>query len=210
MYKMSLTYLYIYLYTDHTICKSPKDTRIRYIRNDILSTIRSFKNRDQGHPLANVVEWPFVTSSLLTTYPILVLSRTPLLGEDDAMFTRRLVQTMKVIRDTSPDALVIYKSYAIGHPFCDDADKPLDKPLTDSELQRLPFGWSEIKRRNAIARAVVEAAGGLFVDLGAMVDMRPDGHVGGSDCLRYCIPGPLDATMQVLYHVFLGLEKKLK
>jgi hypothetical protein len=78
--------------------------------------------------------------------------------------------------------------------------------LKEEELQRLPYGWSETKRRNAIAKTVVESAGGLYLDLANMVDLRPDGHVGDSDCLRYCIPGPLDATMQILYHVFLGLD----
>ncbi|CAO3630038.1 unnamed protein product [Mucor hiemalis] len=190
---------------DHTICKG-KDTRLRYVRNDVLSTIRKFQNRDQGHPLANIVEWPFVSSNMLSSYPILILSRTTLLGDDDLLFTRRLIHTMKVIRETSPDALVIYKSAFIGHPFCDDATQPLQNDLTDEELKRLPYGWSETKRRNAIAKAVIESAGGLYLDLAAMVDKRPDGHLGGSDCLRYCIPGPLDATMQILYHVFLGLE----
>ncbi|CEP14909.1 hypothetical protein [Parasitella parasitica] len=190
---------------DHTICKAPKDTRLRYIRNDVLSTIRKFQNRDGGHPLANVVEWPFVTSNILSSYPVLLLGRSAMLGDDDILFTRRLIQTLKVIRETSPDALVIYKSSFIGHPFCDDAISPLLKELSDQELKRLPYGWSESKRRNAIAKAVVEAAGGLYVDLAAMIDLRPDGHVGGQDCSRYCIPGPLDATVQVLYNIFLGL-----
>ncbi|OBZ87598.1 hypothetical protein A0J61_04352 [Choanephora cucurbitarum] len=189
---------------DHTICKS-KDTRLRYVRNDILSTIRKFQNRDQGHPLANIVEWPFVTSNVLSSYPILILNRAPLLGDDDLLFTRRLIHTMKVIRDTSPDALVIYRSSFVGHPFCDDATQPLTQPLTDEELKRLPYGWSETKRRNAIAKAVIEAAGGVYIDFASMIDLRPDGHLGGQDCLRYCIPGPLDATVQVLYNVFTRL-----
>ncbi|KAI9473575.1 MAG: hypothetical protein EXX96DRAFT_488474 [Benjaminiella poitrasii] len=190
---------------DHTICKLPKDTRLRYVRNDILSTIRKFQNREQGHPLANIIEWPFVTSNILTTYPILILSRTAVMGDDDLSFTRRLIQTLRVIHETAPDTLVIYRSSFIGHPFCDDATGPLEEDLKDEELRRLPFGWSEIKRRNAIAQAVVEAAGGVYLDLASMIDLRPDGHIGGQDCLRYCIPGPLDATVQILYNVFLEL-----
>lgn len=131
-----------------------------------------------------------------------------MLGDDDMLFTRRLIQTMRVIRESSPDALVIYKSAFISHPFCDDATGPLATGLSDEELKRLPYGWSETKRRNAIAKAVVESAGGLYLDLAAMVDRRPDGHLGGADCSRYCIPGPLDATVQVLYHVFLALEQQ--
>ncbi|KAG1169846.1 hypothetical protein G6F70_008095 [Rhizopus microsporus] len=191
---------------DHTICKH-KDTRLRYVRNDILSTIRKFHNRDQGHPLANIVEWPFVSSNMLSSYPILILSRTTQLDDNDVLFTRRLIHTMKVIRETSPDALVIYQSSSIGHPFCQDAERPLSKELSDDELKRLPYGWSETKRRNAIAKTIVEASGGIYLDLAAMTDLRPDGHIGQGDCLRYCIPGPLDATMQIYYNVFLELEK---
>lgn len=199
------TYIFTFL-IDHTICKH-KDTRLRYVRNDVLSTIRKFHNRDQGHPLANIVEWPFVSSNMLSSYPILILSRTTQLDDNDALFTRRLIHTMKVIRETSPDALVIYQSSSIGHPFCQDAERPLSKELSDDELKRLPYGWSETKRRNAIAKTIVEASGGIYLDLAAMTDLRPDGHIGQGDCLRYCIPGPLDATMQIYYNVFLELEK---
>lgn len=128
------------------------------------------------------------------------------MGDDDITFTRRLIQTMEVIRETAPDSVVIYRSSFIGHPFCNDAKGPLEQHLSDAELKRLPFGWSETKRRNAIAKAVVEAAGGLYLDLASMIDLRPDGHVGNQDCLRYCIPGPLDATVQFMYNVFLDLK----
>lgn len=173
---------------DHTVCKG-KDTRLRYVRNDILSTVRKFHNRDQGHPLANIVEWPFVTSNILSSYPILILSRTTQLEDDDLLFTRRLIHTMRVIRENTPETLVIYQSSPIGHPFCDDAQTPLKKGLEDEDLKRLPYGWSETKRRNAIAKTVIEASGGVYLDLASMVDLRPDGHIGKGDCLRYCIPG---------------------
>ncbi|KAI9277872.1 hypothetical protein BY458DRAFT_471852 [Sporodiniella umbellata] len=191
---------------DHTICTS-KDTRLRYVRNDILSTVRKFHNRDKGHPLANIVEWPFVTSNMLSSYPILILSRTTQLADDDLLFMRRLIHTMRVIRENSPETLVIYQSSSVGHPFCDEAQQPLQKELSDDELKRMPYGWSETKRRNAIAKAIIEASGGIYLDLASMTDLRPDGHIGRSDCLRYCIPGPLDATMLIYYQLFIELEK---
>ncbi|KAI8983606.1 hypothetical protein BDB01DRAFT_843288 [Pilobolus umbonatus] len=195
---------------DHTICNGPHTSRLRYVRNDVLSTIRNFQNRDDGHPLANIIEWPFVTSSILSSYQVLLLSRTPFLGENDVMFTRRMIQTMRVIRHTSPDALVIYTSPSIGHPFCDDATGPLQHPLSDEEVKNLPYGWSENKRRNAIAKAVVEAAGGIYLDTAAVLQWRPDGHIGGRDCLRYCIPGPYDIMAHLLYHTMLALDVDIK
>jgi hypothetical protein len=178
---------------------------MRYLRNDILSTRRKM-NQNHGHPKADVIEWPFTSAALMRGYPVLMLNRAPVL-ETDEQFMNGLIETMRTIRKgTGANSLIIYRSTGIGHPFCNEAQGPLSEPLTDAQLKQLPFGWSELKRRNAMARAIVEAAGGVFVDLAALTDMRPDGHIGGQDCLRYCIPGPLDSWAQILYQVFLGLE----
>lgn len=129
--------------------------------------------------------------------------------ESDQEFIKGLIETLRTIRKANPSSLILYRSTGIGHPFCDDATEPLEAPLSDQELKSLPFGWSEVSRRNAIARVIVEAAGGVFIDLAALTDLRPDGHVGGQDCMRYCMPGPLDSWAQILYQVFLGLEGQL-
>jgi hypothetical protein len=162
----------------------------------------------KGHPRADMIEWPFTSASLMRGYPIMILSRAPVL-ESDEEFINGLVETMRTLRKGNPKSLILYKSTSIGHPFCDDATEPLDKPLTDAERQLLPYGWSELARRNAMARAVVEGAGGVFIDLAALTDLRPDGHIGGQDCLRYCIPGPLDSWAQILYNVFMALDGRV-
>ncbi|KAG2212614.1 hypothetical protein INT47_000590 [Mucor saturninus] len=190
---------------DHTVCTEPfMETRLRYLRNDILS-VRRKMNANHGHPKADVIEWPFTSASIMRGYPIVIINRAPVL-ESDESFIHGLIETLRVMRKGNPKALLIYRSTGIGHPFCNEATGPLKEPLTDEALRSLPFGWSEIGRRNAMARVIVEAAGGLFVDLAALSDLRPDGHVGGQDCLRYCIPGPLDSWALILYKVFLGLE----
>ena len=177
---------------------------MRYLRNDVLSTIRRI-DKAGGHPSVDVVQWPFTTKTMLKAYSVLILNRAPVI-EDDETFIQELVKIMRTIRQASPDMLIIYRSSSIGHPYCNDASSPLTGPLTNDELVKLPYGWSELQRRNAMAREIVEAVGGIFVDLAALTDMRPDGHVGGQDCLRYCIPGPLDTWAQVLYNVLLELE----
>ncbi|KAI8982209.1 hypothetical protein BDF20DRAFT_834853 [Mycotypha africana] len=192
---------------DHTLCEAEPKVNMRYLRNDLLS-VRQKMYQNHGHPKADVIEWPFTQTTILRTYPIVILSRG-LVHESDEAFIDGLVDAIQTIRKQYPKTLVIYRSTSIGHPYCDDATGPLKKPLSDKELKRLPFGWSELKRRNQIARAIVEAAGGLFVDLAALEDLRPDGHIGGNDCLRYCIPGPLDSEIQILYQIFLGLEGKI-
>ncbi|CAO3615719.1 unnamed protein product [Cunninghamella blakesleeana] len=189
---------------DHTLCSIP-DTRLRYLRNDIL--LNNPKHVDnEGHPSGSIITWPFVASNILKAYPIVILNRSPVI-ETDEQFITSLVRTMAHIRKTTPNTLIIYRSSPIGHPYCDDADTPLGKELTRDELKKLPFGWSELDRRNQIAKAIIEEAGGIFIDLASLVNVRPDGHVGKQDCTRYCIPGPLDSWMDVLYQLFKELDK---
>ncbi|ORX46474.1 hypothetical protein DM01DRAFT_1364384 [Hesseltinella vesiculosa] len=180
-----------------------KDSRLRYLRNDVLSSNRRQMQHD-GHPQGDVIRWPFMASNILKAYPILILNRSPVI-ETDEEFIQSLTATLKAIRNVSPNTLVVYRSTPIGHPYCDDATGPMQQPLQDEDLVHLPFGWSELERRNTLAKVIVEAAGGVFVDLAALLNTRPDGHVGNHDCLRYCIPGPMDDWMDVLYQVFSTL-----
>ncbi|KAF9380261.1 hypothetical protein CPC16_010388 [Podila verticillata] len=65
----------------------------------------------------------------------------------------------------------------------------------------------DVQRQNQLAKAVVEAAGGIFLDTEAMFAMRPDGRMGDhGDCSRYCAPGPLDAYVDLLHNTFRILQ----
>ena len=192
---------------DHTICTKPKEAVLRYLRNDLLVPTKRITLND-GHPSGVIVDYPFTYGNSMARYKIYILNRAPV-AENDETFIRHLIASIRTLRQVKPDALIIYRSTSVGHPFCNEADSPLDGPLTEAERQELPYGWSEQARRNAMAREIVEAAGGLYVDLAALTDLRPDGHVGGQDCLRYCMPGPLDAWALILYNVMLALEGQL-
>ncbi|CAO3598986.1 unnamed protein product [Absidia cylindrospora] len=188
---------------DHTVCPLPKKARLRYIRNDLLSKTTRV-NLAHGKPTTNIVEWPFIGKRPLESFRIVLLNRSPVV-EDDMTFVQQLVATMAEIRKIQPDALIIYRSSIIGHPYCDEAQGPLVDDDNRRYRQHLPFGWSEHHRRNRLAEVVVENAGGVFLDMAYSMDQRPDGHVGGSDCLRYCMPGPLDSWALLFYNVFLAL-----
>ncbi|KAI8583605.1 hypothetical protein K450DRAFT_277180 [Umbelopsis ramanniana AG] len=190
---------------DHTLCSEP-EVRMRYLRNDILSVVRKNPEVPGGHPEMRVVQWPWITSNVIGKYPVLILNRGASYVDDD-MFRTQLIDTMRIIRGAQMDHLIIYRSTPIGHPDCDSATAPLEVRPTESELQDLPYHWGDYKRQNLIAKEIVQAAGGVFIDVAQMTDLRPDGHIGGQDCMRYCIPGPLDAWADILYNVFLLLGK---
>ncbi|KAI8334744.1 hypothetical protein BC941DRAFT_432067 [Chlamydoabsidia padenii] len=187
---------------DHTICPRPHKARLRYIRNDLLSHTTRL-NLSNGEPTADVVEWPFLNKGTISSYKIILLNRSPVV-DDDTMFVQHLVTTLAEIRRIQPDALILYRSSYVGHPYCDEANGPISSQ--DLSWQRqLPYGWSEYQRRNQLAQVLVELAGGVYLDMATSLDHRPDGHIGGSDCLRYCMPGPLDAWGLLFYNVFLAL-----
>ncbi|KAF9282617.1 hypothetical protein BGZ68_005861 [Mortierella alpina] len=65
---------------------------------------------------------------------------------------------------------------------------------------------ADVQRQNRIAKAVVEGAGGIFLDTQNMFAMRPDGRVGDGDCARFCAPGPLDAYSDLIFNTLRILQ----
>ncbi|KAF9931969.1 hypothetical protein FBU30_009148 [Linnemannia zychae] len=59
---------------------------------------------------------------------------------------------------------------------------------------------ADVQRQNRMAKVIVEAAGGIFLDTEDMFSKRPDGRMGHGDCARFCAPGPLDAYADLLYN----------
>ncbi|KAF9965970.1 hypothetical protein BGZ70_003655 [Mortierella alpina] len=65
---------------------------------------------------------------------------------------------------------------------------------------------ADVQRQNRMAKAVVEAAGGIFLDTENMFAMRPDGRVGDGDCARFCAPGPLDVYSDLIFNTLRILQ----
>ncbi|KAK3847027.1 MAG: hypothetical protein J3R72DRAFT_209559 [Linnemannia gamsii] len=61
---------------------------------------------------------------------------------------------------------------------------------------------ADVQRQNRMAKAIVEAAGGIYLDTEDMFAKRPDGRMGNGDCARFCAPGPLDVYADLLYNMF--------
>ncbi|KAF9538755.1 hypothetical protein EC957_006239 [Mortierella hygrophila] len=96
----------------------------------------------------------------------------------------------------------------------------LQRPLTTAPGRRQAYGFSsssestvtqttefrptlaDVQRQNRMAKAIVEAAGGIYLDTEGMFAKRPDGRMGDGDCARFCAPGPLDAYADLLYNTF--------
>ncbi|KAF9403451.1 hypothetical protein BGZ94_004599 [Podila epigama] len=85
--------------------------------------------------------------------------------------------------------------------------RPLENDTPLEEFLQYPLNWSHYPRQNQIAKAIVEGAGGIYWNIATMTNRRPDGHVGGHDCLSYRRPGPTDEWAVSLYNLFRTIEK---
>ncbi|CAI7792305.1 unnamed protein product [Closterium sp. NIES-54] len=119
------------------------------------------------------------------------------------LFIAELNHTLTTVRAAAPNLLIIYRSAATGHTNCTRDSVPSIGILDPSEML---YHWGDFTKQNEEARKLVEDVGGVFMDIVPMTVGRPDGHQEPPrDCLHYCLPGPPDEWLKLLYHVLLDL-----
>ncbi|KAF9544411.1 hypothetical protein EC957_012115 [Mortierella hygrophila] len=219
-------------HASHGLCNG---VALKYARNDLLSVPWAVNPEDEEFPSASTVEQAWATPDMLLKYKILVLNRG-LIWRPDEVFMSELVFTMKLLWKYYPDTMVIYRATHPISANCSqfknhgedeavankngesDAEGiTLQKPLQTApkrqeaaagEKQEFRPTLADIQRQNRIARVIVEAAGGIYLDTENMFALRPDGRMGDGDCARFCAPGPLDAYGDLLYNTIRLLRDK--
>ncbi|CAI2175747.1 16309_t:CDS:2 [Funneliformis geosporum] len=193
---------------EHVLCRpSPHledaynlTSKMKYVRNDILSS-KKFILLPGDHDYVELrnVELPWISFSY--RYNVIILNKGHHY-QDDKTFRLTLINAIINIRKKRPDTLIIFKSATLGHQNCNDPDlKPLETNYNINELKNVPYHWDEIHKQNMIAKEIVEAAGGVYWNLEYIMETRVDGHIGGRDCLRWCIPGPSDIWLNLLSYI---------
>ncbi|CAG8454308.1 11139_t:CDS:1 [Funneliformis caledonium] len=190
---------------DHILCPSPSDddelsSVMRYARNDILSGKTA---ENLGRLEMKFLEQPWTL--YVFRHNVIILNKGHHY-QDDATFRSSFIQIVKHLRSKNPDTLLIFRSSTIGHSNCNVPNiKPLFNPYNDYELENLPYNWGEIHKQNMIAKEIIEAVGGVYWNIENVMETRVDDHVGGRDCLRWCIPGPSDIWLNLLFVLFKEL-----
>jgi hypothetical protein len=80
---------------------------------------------------------------------------------------------------------------------------PIQERQTDANM---PYHWADFHAQNLLAKAIVERAGYIYMNVDNMLSLRPDGHVAAFDCLHYCLPGPLDSVINLFYNILRVVE----
>eukprot|EP00252_Welwitschia_mirabilis_P003373 TRINITY_DN13451_c0_g1_i1.p1 TRINITY_DN13451_c0_g1~~TRINITY_DN13451_c0_g1_i1.p1 ORF type:complete len:295 (-),score=8.97 TRINITY_DN13451_c0_g1_i1:199-1083(-) len=169
--------------------------KIGFVRNDRLSTI------PEGHIVNdtyhNFLEWPWLHLINPWNIKLLILNKGAHF-ENDQIYLSSLQKTLSTLSSLHPDLPVIFRDTPPGHKNC----MSFEGPIADRQrLQEDKYHWSEFKRQNALARKAVEEAAYVYVNADAVLNRRADGHINEKDCLHYCIPGPLDSLVELLFNV---------
>ncbi|GJJ72015.1 hypothetical protein EMPS_04372 [Entomortierella parvispora] len=254
----------------HPLCPLPDDVRLKFVRNDQLSTVRLRKSKGNETKTQDPVEMPWLKDVKLKDTIILGATHH---APKDQLFRRQLADALIKIRIKRPEALIIYRNNPVGHPECPSkangfnshkdqerqrtieklklkqkykqqwqqrqqqqqqqinstappsppkkkwtrithdnltfaaAPKPFDQDIPLGDMLDYPLNWAHYDRQNNIAKVIVEAAGGIYWNVATMTNMRPDGHVGGQDCLGYKRPGPTDEWAVSLYNMFKTIDQ---
>ncbi|CAH1767867.1 3289_t:CDS:1, partial [Entrophospora sp. SA101] len=196
---------------DHILCKVEdnddpekpefKESSVKFIRSDHLTVSNALFESGVVDLNDISIGW----KAFIGYYNVIILN-TGHHYQDDELFIASLITMVNFVRERSPNSLIIYKASTVGHLNCSNLQHPLKDERSYSEIDELPYNWNLIHKQNIMAKKIIEAAGGVYMDVEKLMETRIDGHIGGQDCLRWCIPGPADVWLDLLFFILNELN----
>ncbi|CAI7845026.1 unnamed protein product [Closterium sp. NIES-53] len=171
--------------------------------------LNPFLTPDTGRPTRYNTRWLRRLRRWRTD--ILILSRTALFNDKDLML-QEVRDTLEAVRELYPDMLVIWRNSPAGHPSCHRFTRPLKRRPKPLQLKgQLPATWTRHAEMNVAVRSLLKEYGVVYLDVDSATSLRPDGHHrrmdGTVDCRHYCMPGPLDHWVSLLYNLLRLIDK---
>jgi hypothetical protein len=129
-------------------------------------------------------------------------------------FTRTFDSLLGWVDGLNPtDDLVFLRNTPPGHLGCEPRTAPFQNYSQYKLTETTAYDWNLMEQYNTHAEKVIKArstdASRVRVWLMNVFNstvLRRDGHLGGSDCLHYQIPGPTDWWVHMLYSSLLDLS----
>lgn len=153
----------------------------------------------------------FATREILEKYDVIVMNSGAHYREDvefvPAMENAALMVS-NIMNEIHEKPLMIWRNTIPGHGGCNDTmfGEPIGS-LSDAEEYVSSYGdlhsWSDFSRQNDLAVPIYIDNGFKLLDAYTPTILREDSHFGGKDCLHYCIPGPSDHWVRLLYSILI-------
>eukprot|EP00271_Cylindrocystis_brebissonii_P000566 TRINITY_DN10679_c0_g2_i1.p1 TRINITY_DN10679_c0_g2~~TRINITY_DN10679_c0_g2_i1.p1 ORF type:complete len:216 (+),score=5.03 TRINITY_DN10679_c0_g2_i1:98-745(+) len=154
----------------------------------------------------NLMPW---ASKLPEWNPSILIMNTGAHQAPSDMKFKRGRDALYYARAMLPSALILWWTTYAGHLNCTSYAGPISIP---QDRALLPYEWGKFRDQNEKMKPEVEHVGAVLMDFEHMIQFRPEGHFGTHsqnpgkvDCLHYCHPGPVDASVKMFYHVLKKL-----
>ena len=121
-----------------------------------------------------------------------------------------LTTAMRTLGNTP--SLLIWRNTPVGHPKCDQFERPLTTPLPWSSYKSTRYRWEDIYNNNAIVSDLLEREfpDVILLDVLLPTMLRPErGVARDTDCLHYDVskPNPIVHWNLVLYNLLVLLNR---
>eukprot|EP00903_Cladosiphon_okamuranus_P013819 g12861.t1 len=194
---------------------------VRFMRNDFLDArteprYKSFKcetGLGGGAPVENTRCRIFAFDEILGEFDTLVVNtgahprEAPEFARQTEAAAEMLTEKMHRLHGKDKAVLVV-RNTSPGHWDCTQRmfDGPVDETFAAELVNSAPekYQWSTFHDRNAqLEKAFSADKGWRLLDAYTPTFLRSDSHIGDSDCLHYCVPGPADHWVTLLYNILL-------
>mmetsp|Transcript_37560 Transcript_37560/g.83959 ORF Transcript_37560/g.83959 Transcript_37560/m.83959 type:complete len:459 (-) Transcript_37560:189-1565(-) len=157
---------------------------------------------------SNFEESPGFTAIFLEKSPSLLVMNRGAHYEPTPKVLRDLNRTLSFIFCESPGTSVVFRATVPGHfhPDTDFFKEPLETiPATWNKYERA-FNYHQMMDQNREVQRFLAAAFPqvIFLDVATSTILRRDGH---RDYLHYCVPGPMDHWVTLLYNALVLVDE---
>lgn len=94
-------------------------------------------------------------------------------------------------------------------------DRVFDGPIARNKARQrvadapASYHWPRFRQENLRVEGVFLADGWHLLDAYTPTVLRSDSHIGGHDCLHYCVPGPADTWVVMLYNMLAARAEEV-
>jgi hypothetical protein len=127
--------------------------------------------------------------------------------KEDEVVRTKMHETLAWIDEELPTSLFVFRSSNMAHLDCDNYKLPdnVDHEPAQHSV-RANFHWAEFPPQNRLWKEELDQnhPGKMYMNIFDLIRKRPDQHPGeehNHDCLHYCIPGPVDAYVELLHAI---------
>lgn len=131
--------------------------------------------------------------------------------QNDIALVTNLNKTLHTIYTNVPHATVVYRNTPHGHEHCQyyshshPRNEYISKDLKDYDHPE--YNWDKFDGQNRLVYDFLQSnfPQVLYIDVATSTNVRFDSHVSATDCLHYCLPGPVDSWLTFHFHALWNL-----